>query len=223
MEVTEDEKEYTLQGYRWRDELVTKLLPLLKEGVDPRHLNNVVSKYVPTYFPSMLPNGTEANWIFPFSVRPENTWWVEEIENIGKDFYHEMSMRRKQKSYRARKEHDIFIDIFKKYNWEVENTHVKGISCLDKTGRWKYDAIKNRIAVEVELSDRYHIFKDAFKFLIGQSMNQINVGILIVPKYLEKNKQPYLGWIDPNSHPIFTTLPMLKVVFYGFPNRSRKY
>jgi hypothetical protein len=88
---------------------------------------------------------------------------------------------------------------------------------LNKRGRWKYDAYKNKIAVEVELSSRSQVFKDAFKFLIGQTMDQIDIGIIMVRYHRERNS-PYLGSVDSDSHPIFTTLPMLKVAFYGFPS-----
>jgi len=212
--LTECKNECTQGGYRWRDELVTNLLPYVKDGIDRKFLNNVVRGYVPTFFPTKIPPDNDANWLSSLYVRPNNFWWKREIENIGKEFSKESDHT----------DHNLLINIFRKYDWKVDTpfTYVKGISCLNKKGRWKYDALKDRIAVEVEFSNRYHIFKDTLKFLIGQSMDQIDTGIIIVPKYLEKNKQPYLGWIDPNSHPIFTTLPMLKVAFYGLPNRVRK-
>ena len=215
IEMTDSENVYTLEGYRWRDELVDKLLPYIKDEIPRTYpskqelLNNLLRGYVPFFFPTRIDGLENARWLFPLSLRP-NTWWEIEIEAIGREFA----------EVGVDLDNNLVQKVFKRHNWEVDNTYVKGISLLDKKGRWKYDAYKNRIAVEVELTNRYHIFKDAFKFLIGQAMDQIDVGVIIVPKYLEKKKQPYLGWIDPNSHPIFTTLPMLNVAFYGFPNKA---
>ncbi len=201
----------TSKGYRWRDELVDRLIPYVKEGIDRRSLNNLVRRYVPTFFPtSLLANDNGSIWICALPVRPHQHWWGKEIEDIGKEFSKES----------GHLDDRLVREIFRKYGWEVDNTHVAGISLLDKRGRWKYDALKRETAVEVELSSRSQIFKDAFKFLVGQAMGQIDVGIVMLRKWLEKEGQPYFGWIDPSSHPIFTTLPMLKVAFYGFPNRT---
>jgi hypothetical protein len=56
---------------------------------------------------------------------------------------------------------------------------------MDKAERWNYDAYKEKVAIEVELSSCVQVFKDAFKFLIGQAMSQIEVGVVIVRKHLE--------------------------------------
>jgi hypothetical protein len=115
---------------------------------------------------------------------------------------------------RGRPNDKLVKRIFKNHNWEIDKP-VEGISVMDKRGRWKYDAYKNKIAVEAELSSRSQVFKDAFKFLIGQAMGQIDIGIIVVRYHRERNS-PYLGSVDPDSHPIFTTLPMLKVAFTDF-------
>jgi hypothetical protein len=105
--------------------------------------------------------------------------------------------------------------ILENHNWELD-VPVEGISEIDKRGRWKYDGCKDRIAVEVELSSRSQIFKDAFKFLIGQAMYQIDLGIIMVRKVMVSSGQPYLRLMDRYSHSIITTLPMLSFMFYGF-------
>jgi hypothetical protein len=97
---------------------------------------------------------------------------------------------------------------------------VEGISISDRRGRWRFDACKNRIAIELEFSSRAQVFKDAFKFLIGQAMSQIDVGVVMVREQLGTKGTPYLGSIRRDWHPIYTSLPMLRMAFYGFPNRQ---
>lgn len=207
----------TSEGYRWRNELVKKLLPYVKDENEAHKLgfpnerellNNIVRGYVPIYFDPKIRDEKPGTWIVPYSLGLDR-WWMKEIEDIGKEFA-EISDRLDDGE--AKK-------ILQKRHWDVKNTHVEGISTTDKRGRWRYDAIKEKIAVEVELSNRSQMFKDIFKFLIGQAMGQINVGIIMVRQRPEKPYQPYFGNINPNSHPLFTTLPMLKVAFHGFPNK----
>lgn len=204
----------SLEGYRFRDELVEKLLPHMKEGIDKKFVNNLVRGYVPSFFASRIPATGEAPWLFPFPpLRSNKTsknreWWVEEIEAIGAEFSETSSVDFK-----------VVEKTFEKYRWNV-NEPVKGISVLDKRGRWKYDAYKDRVAVEVELSNRVSVFKDAFKFLIGQQMDQIDLGIIMVRRYLEKEKKrrPHLRSVERDWHAIYSSLPMVDIVYYGFPN-----
>ena len=197
------------EGYHWRDELVTELLPHVKSGVDSKTLNNLVRGYVPIFFSTSLPEMHEdTSWLFPLSLGGlTNYWWKKELEAIGKEFAEEL----------AGLDDESAKGIFKKHHWKVDEP-VEGISILDKRGRWKYDAFKNKIAVEVELSNRSQVFKDAFKFLIGQALGQIEIGIVMVRKCLETQGRPYLGSVSRDSHAIYTTLPMLKIAFHGFPN-----
>lgn len=206
--MTADNKVPALEGYRWRRELVKKLLPCVKPGIDERHLMNLIRGYTPAFFKSRIQYIESAPWIFSFNLRTNQFWWKQKIEDIGEEL--SMISHRVNDKYVKR--------IFKNYGWEVDKP-VEGISTLDKRGRWRFDAYKDRIAVEVELSSRTQVFKDAFKFLIGQAMNQIDIGIIMV-RYHREGNRPYLGSVDPDSHPILTTLPMLGVAFYGFPNRS---
>lgn len=208
------------EGYRWRNELLDKLMHYIKKGIKDGFpdekglrifLNNLLRKYIPTFWPTRLHpnknNGVE--WILPLSLNPNRDWWGKEIKCIGRKFA-EVS---------SRLDSDLAKEIFRDNGWEIEKP-VEGISLWDKRGRWRYDAYKDKIAVEVELSSRSSVFKDTFKFLIGQATGQIEIGIIMVRNQLEKDGQPYLGWIDPSSHPIFTTLPMLQVAFHGFPNQA---
>lgn len=210
-----EKKTFTHTGYHWRNELVNKLLPYVKDGVERgfpnkrEFLNNRVRGYVPTFFPTRMDVNKGGKWISPFPLR-SNHWWKKEIEEIGKEFAEESD----------RLDYQLVKKLFKNRNgWEVEKP-VEGISIMDKSGRWRYDAYKNKIAVEVELSSRSQVFKDALKFLIGQAMSQIEVGVMMVRNRLEERGKPYLGSVERDSHAIYTSLPMLKMVFYGFPNRS---
>jgi len=197
-------------GYHWRDELVSKLLPYVSEEIDRKFLNNLVRGYVPSFFPTVLPPSGDAPWLWPY-LGSRDYWWETEIVEIGKDLA-EKSDRLDGKSIKR---------IFKKHRWNVEEP-VEGISIMDKAGRWRYDAYKDKVAVEVELTSRVQVFKDAFKFLIGQAMSQIEVGVVIVRKHLEAQGQPYLKSVERDWHAIYTTLPMLKMAFYGFPNKPKK-
>lgn len=204
--MSSSKRSYSQTGYHWRDELVSRLLPYVKDDVDRKCLNNLVRGYVPIFFPIKLPNNDGATWLCPLSVRLQSCWWKKEIECIGKDFAEE-SGRLDDKSVK---------ELFKKHGWQVDKP-VEGISILDKRGKWKYDAYKDKIAVEVELSSRTQVFKDTFKFLIGQAMSQIEVGVVMVRKSLVAKGKPYLGSVGRDWHAIYTTLPMLKMLFYGFP------
>lgn len=197
----------THRGYHWRDELVTELLPYVKSEVDRKTLNNLVRGYVPIFFQTSIPEVNKgSSWLFPFSLGLTNYWWKKELEVVGKEFAEESSSLDDKSAKR----------IFKKHHWKVDEP-VEGISTLDKRGRWKYDAFKNKIAVEVELSSRIQVFKDAFKFLIGQALGQIEIGIVMIRKDLEKEGRPYLGSVSRDWHAIYTALPMLKIAFHGFP------
>jgi len=200
----------THTGYHWRDELVNKLLPYVKNEVDKKCLNNLIRGYVPIFFPISIPDSGDATWLFVLPLGSKDYWWKKEIEDIGKELAKESSL-----------DDESVKRIFKKYHWRVDEP-VEGIGITDKRGRWRYDAFKDKIAVEVELSSRSQIFKDAFKLLIGQAMSQIEVGVVIVRKYLEGKGKPYLGSVQRDWHAIYTTLPMLKIAFYGLPNRVRK-
>lgn len=48
-----ERREHT--GYHWRNELVNNLLDFVRDGVDRRLLDNVVSRYVPVFFPIEIP------------------------------------------------------------------------------------------------------------------------------------------------------------------------
>ena len=202
-----ENKDSSRTGYHWRDELVNSLLPYVKDGIDKKFLTNITRGYVPSFFKTSLPENKDATWLFPVSLGSQNHWWKKEIEDIGKEFAEESSNLNDQ----------LVKRIFKEHCWKVEEP-VEGISIIDRRGKWRYDAYKNRIAVEVELSSRSQVFKDAFKMLIGQAMSQIDFGIIIVRKGLEGEGKPYLGSVDRDSHAIYNTLPMLKIAFYGFPN-----
>jgi len=196
----------THTGYHWRDELVNRLLPYVKDGFDEKLLTNIIRGYVPSFFVTSLPDVSNgASWLFPLSLGSQTYWWKKEIEEIGKEFA------------RASSDLDdkLIKTIFKQHDWKVEQP-VEGISIIDKRGRWRYDAYKDRIAVEVELSSRSQVFKDVYKMLIGQAMSQIDVGVIIVRKWLEGKGKPYLGSVSRDSHAIYATLPMLNIAFYGF-------
>jgi len=183
----------------------------MKDGIDRKFLNNLTRGYVPIFFPTDLDEGRDAPWLFPFSLGLGNYWWKKELEDIGKEFAEESSDL----------DNKLVKRTFKKHHWKVEEP-VEGISITDKRGRWRYDAYKDKVAVEVELSRRSQVFKDTFKFLIGQAMNQIDVGIVMVRRHLDKQGNPYLGSVGRDWHAIYTSLPMLKIAFYGFPNKISK-
>ena len=203
------------KGYRWRNELVDRLLPYVKDEIEPifpnkrELLNNMVRGYVPVFFPTRIEVTGGARWLFPLSLTKPHYWWKKEVEDVGREFA-ECTDQPDDRTVKT---------IFKKYGWKVEEP-VEGISVLDKRGRWRYDAYKDRIAVEVELSSRTQVFKDVLKFLIGQAMWQIDVGIIMVRERLQGKGKPYLGSVERDSHAIYTTLSMLKVAFYGFPSKA---
>lgn len=208
----------TLTESRWRNELLQQLIPFLKDGTDTKHLGlNIISKYVPGFYPTGIIDKKEGSWIISWPATrflSPNLWWKERaraIEEIGRDFG-KLSSSLNSKSVK---------EVFEIHHWEVE-VPVEGISKHDKSGRWRYDAYKDGIAVEVELSSRSQIFKDALKFLIGQAVGQIDVGVIMIRNRPSKKGQPYFGIAERYSHSIFTTLPMLSLIFHGFPKTRKK-
>jgi len=215
-------------GYRWRDKLVNELLPYIKDEIEPsfpnkqEFLKNLVRGYVPTYFEPQIRDNKSGAWIVPFSWKIECQSLEKEIEKIGKAIADEIS---KVPDPSNKNMEGKLNEMFRNYGWMAGRheraTRVKGISPFDKRGEWRYDAVKDKVAIEVELSSRSQIFKDAFKFLIGQATCQIDVGIIMVRRHKEKDEQPYLGSVELDSHAIHQTLPMLTVAFYGFTNKAR--
>jgi hypothetical protein len=218
-----------IRGYYWVDKLVNELLPYVKDDAAERFpskhefLKNLVRGYVPAYFEPQIPDNRRGAWIVPDSWRLEYRSLEKEIEDIGRAIAHENSGMPNTSN---RNMENRLNKIFRRHGWiagrRERATHVKGISPFDKRGEWRYDAIKNKVAIEVELSSRSQVFKDAFKFLIGQATGQIDVGIIVVRKHKEKDGLPYLGSVELDSHAIHKTLPMLTVAFYGFPNKADK-
>lgn len=208
-----------LSGYRWRDELVDELLRYVREGVDRRCLNNVVRKYVPVFTPPKLgPTEKPGRWIYPRSYESIGYYWENEIQVIGKEFAERYNQYDHQLSKDKFKNVKLASSILKNHLWEVEKD-VCGVSEFDPKGRWQYDAYKEldkgKIAVEIELSDRYHIFKDVFKFLIGQAMGQIDMGIIIVWQEMRREGQPHYEIAEIYADIIFSILPMIDFGFYG--------
>lgn len=216
-----------VRGYRWRDELVNKLLPHIKDKVEQgfpskrEFLKNLVRDYVPSYFEPQIRDNRRGTWIVPISWGSEHRSLEKEIEQIGEEISKEIAQVPSPSDKRME---DTLDNIFRKHGWMAGRseraTHVKGISPFDKRGEWRYDAVKDKFAIEVELSNRYQVFKDAFKFLIGQATGQIDASIIMVRKHKEGKNRPYLGSVELDSHVILNTLPMLTVAFYGFPNRK---
>lgn len=192
------------RGYRWRDELIENLLPYIRDEVDVRCLRNAVRGFVPHFSPTLLDPST-APWFYSWEVHKlHNKWWKPEIEAIGRELAKSPTLNDSSAK-----------PVFEKYGWDTDRD-VAGIAFHDRTRKWKFDAYKDRVAVEIELSSRVSVFKDAFKFLVGQAMNQIDVGIVVVRYHREKHGYPYWKSVDYDSHPICSTLPMLTIAFFGF-------
>jgi hypothetical protein len=173
----------------------------VREGLDGWEVYTLVRGYVPGFFPIDTTRDSGANWLSTHSSVDD--WWRGEIEEIGDLLAQEASLN-----------DNTVKRVFRDHHWEAD-TPVEGISVSDRRGRWKYDAYRNRVAVEVELSSRSQVFKDSFKFLIGQALSQIDLGIIMVRRELVSGK-PWFGSVRRDWHAIYTTMPMLNVAFYGF-------
>lgn len=216
--INSENMDHARKGFRWIDELLQEIRPFLKNGTDMRNLRcNIIRGYVPHFWRTRLDDLTgkvekrEFRWILSWAAdefaKQDALWKKKEasIVEIGNEFA-KVTGTLNDKEVKK---------VFKNHQWEID-VPVEGISEIDKSGRWKYDACKDRIAVEVELSSRSQIFKDAFKFLIGQAMYQIDLGIIMVREDMVRSGQPYLRLMEKYSHSITTTLPMISLMFYGF-------
>jgi len=214
-----ENKNSALSGYRWRDELVDQLLRCTREGIDRKCLNNLVRKYVPVFTPPKLsPTKEPGRWIYPRSYESIGYYWENEIEVIGKEFAERYNQSDHRLSKDKFKNVKLASSILKNHLWELEKC-VWGVSEFNPQGKWKYDAYKEldkgKIAVEIELSDRYHIFKDVFKFLIGQATGQIDMGIIIVWQEMRRKGQPHYKIAEIYGDMIYSILPMIDFGFYG--------
>jgi len=210
---------HTSRGKLWLDQIVDKINQYIEEGINQgfskkevrtTDLRNIARKYVPTFSNLEYYKTRDAKWVLPLCLsnireKLEKTG----IEIVGERLGEEPNINDK----RAR-------EILKKeFNWAT-NVPVEGISTKKNSQlRWKFDALKDKVAVETELSNRVNIFKDAFKFLVGQAMGQVDVGVILVRRYRE-GKKPYLDICDFYGDAICPLLPMLEMVFYGFPNKT---
>lgn len=184
----------------------------LKDGVGQGTLNNLLRGYVPAYFVPKTKSNGSGNWYLSNNIQ-----WNDEIQQVFEEIAEIGNKFSKLKVL----DNNQVKEIFRSHKWEVE-WPVPGISPNDHKGRWKCDAYKDKVAVEVELSNRSQIFKDAFKFLIGEAMNKVEVGVIMIRRCRVGNK-PYFGIVDSYAHPIYCTLPMLRLAFHGFPSSVKKH
>lgn len=69
-------------------------------------------------------------------------------------------------------DHNQIKDDLKQKGWETEEL----ISVRPLEKKWRFDAYKNKVAIEIEGSTCYRSF---LKFILGYNEGKINVGILI--------------------------------------------
>jgi hypothetical protein len=237
-------------GVSFRDELVNHLRRYIDEGLENgfgkredrlTELRNIVRFYVPTYSPPQNPDRGEGNWMMTvsfqgvFNRHPQLEREIKDLgEKIARDF--DVSSKVKGREERLNK-------IFRDYGWKAgrnePDTRMDYICPPEDDGRrawridrrkaWRMDAVKDKIAVEVELSSRPQVFKDAFKFLIRQERGEIDAGVIMVRRECQKRSSegkrsypPTIKSVDYDMHAIVNCLPMVKMAFYGFPKRLNK-
>lgn len=64
-------------------------------------------------------------------------------------------------------------EAFKSRNWSTEERVLEDAA-------YRYDAYKDGVAVEVELSLHAYTYRDYMKFLIGQRVKKTDVGVLVI-------------------------------------------
>jgi len=196
-------------GLRWRIELVEKILH--EKQWNDKEPMNVVRGYVPSVFKyhriSRSPD--HIKWFFSFKgehiMRGSSYEWVKrEIEIIGSEF-----------SALPKLDNRAVIAVLEKHGWDVKE-EARVIGCTgDKRIAWKYDGIKNHVAVEVELSSRPAIFKQCFKFLIGQGLAQIDLGVIMIHRH-KIGMGPNFDSVDHDITRVFDAFPMLALIVHGF-------
>lgn len=85
--------------------------------------------------------------------------------------------------------HKGIQSLFKQRGWAVKGEKVKVL----EDSQFSYDAFKNKVAVEIELSLHGFLFRDYFKFLIGHYFNRIDVGVLFVRNTPYDVANPYFS------------------------------
>jgi len=194
-------------GLRWRIELVEELL---EKQWDKKGLMNITRGYVPAVYEyHRYPRSSDRIMWLP-SFRGDHImgstsykWVKEEIKNIGNEF-----------SALPKLDDKTAKGVLMKHGWST-GKDARVVGCDDKRIAWRYDGIKKRVAVEVELSSRPAIFKQCFKFLVGQGLDQIDLGVIMVRRY-KIGSGPNLDSVDHDITRVYDALPMLAIVISGF-------
>jgi len=206
-------------GLHWRTELVEELLKE-KQGVKSqfarRRLMNIVRGYVPAVFEYHLdePSLDKIKW-FPsyrgnhIMNKASYKWVKEEIEKIGREFSDLPKL-----DCKIEKRHEIMIEVTKRYGWSTGKDARVGYTDY-KNIDWSFDGIKNRVALEVELSSRPAIFKQCFKFLVGQGLEKIDLGVIMVHRH-KIGSGPNFDSVHHDITSVLDALPTLAVVVSGF-------
>lgn len=197
-------------GLRWRIALLEKLLD--EKQWDKNRLSNVVRGYVPAVFQyhrDSRPSPDRLKWFPSFQgehmMRDASFKWVkEEIEIIGREF-----------SEVSRLNNRIVRHVLEKQGWGT-GRDLYVIGCPDdKRIAWRYDGIKYRVGLEVELSSRPAIFKQCFKFLVGQGLSQIDLGVIMVRRR-SIGSGPTFDSVEHDITRVLDALPMFATVIFGF-------
>lgn len=85
--------------------------------------------------------------------------------------------------------HNKIQSLFKERKWNVKGEKAKVL----EGSQFSYDAVKDKVAVEIELSMHGLLFKDYFKFLIGHHFKKIDVAVVFVRNNPYDVANPYFS------------------------------
>lgn len=101
-------------------------------------------------------------------------------------------------------DHKKIQGLFKERKWFVKGKQVKVL----EDSQYSYDAFKQNVAVEIELSQHGLLFKDYFKFLIGHHFGKVDVAVLFVRNVAYNVANPYFSFAKKDIQRFTPLLPV---------------
>lgn len=97
--------------------------------------------------------------------------------------------------------HNLIKEAFKNMGWKTEER----ISNRELEKAWRYDAFKNRVAIEIELSTCYRSF---LKFILGYNEGKIDVGVILTKDGQQKTRGHPMSVTERELKDLFTIIPV---------------
>lgn len=126
----------------------------------------------------------------------------KEIESIIRN----LTVRSKEKV------HDKIKTAFKNKNWHTEEEVSEGTQ-----KKWRYDAFKDRVAVEIDTNTP--CYRSFLKFILGYNQGKIDVGVIIVHDVESRAHHKYRRFVTTRKElkDLFSIVPVPIFVMGIYP------